>query len=268
MRYSVLSCLLPWQHAALIRQFAMREVSARYRQSWLGTLWAVLTPLLMLSVYTLVFQHVFKFRFGAADESSITFALHLYAGLAVFNFFSECTARAPRLILEQPHLVKKVLFPLQILPWVNVLSNLVHLGISGLLLLALTLVSTAGMPASALALPLVWLPLLPLCVGLGWLLAAVGTYVRDVGQVIGLVLSMLLFLSPVFFPVQALPPSVQGLVLINPLALTMTQTRVVLLDGQWPDWGALGLQAAVCVLLAAAAAAFFQVARKGFADVV
>lgn len=268
MEHSILSYLVPWRHAGLIRQFAAREIAARYRQSWLGTLWVVLTPLLLLCVYTVVFRHVFKLRWGGADESNLAFALRLYAGLAVFNFFSECVVRAPRLVLDQPHLVKKVLFPLEILPWVNALAQLVHLGIAALLLVLLTAASTASVPASALALPLVWLPLLPLCVGLGWILAAVGTYVRDVGQVIGLVLSLLLFVSPVFFPVEALPPSVRGWALLNPLALTMTQTREVLLAGHWPDWSALGLQATGCVLLAVAGAAFFRTTRKGFADVV
>ena len=268
VQQSIFSYLMPWHHAGLIRQFTVREIQTRYRQSWLGMFWAVLTPLLMLGVYTLVFRHIFKVRWGGADETNLAFALRLFAALAVFNFFSECISRAPRLILEHPHLVKKVVFPLEILPWISTLGALVHLGIAALVLMGFTLVSTGGLPWSALALPLVWLPLLPLCVGLGWFLAAIGTFVRDVGQVIGLAMSLLLFLSPVFFPVEALPAKIKSWMFLNPLALTMTQTRQVLLAGHWPDWLALGLQLAGCVLLAVAGAAFFRATRKGFADVV
>ncbi|MBU3740562.1 MAG: hypothetical protein FGM55_16630, partial [Rhodoferax sp.] len=134
MRY-----LLPLRHAALIGQLTRRSVQARYRQSWLGTAWAVLTPLLMLGVYTLVFRHVFKVRWGTLDEGNLAFALRLYAGLAVFNFFAECVSRAPGLVLAQPNLVKKVVFPLEVLPWVNALAAGVHLLIALVLLLVLGL---------------------------------------------------------------------------------------------------------------------------------
>lgn len=268
MQQSILSYLAPLRHAGLIRQFTVREIETRYRQSWLGMFWAVLTPLLMLGVYTLVFRHVFKVRWVGAEESNLAFALRLFAALAVFNFFAECVTRAPRLILDQPHLVKKVVFPVEILPWVSMLTALVHLGIAAIVLACFSVWSNGSLPLSVVALPLVWLPLVPLCVGLGWILAAIGTFVRDVGQVIGLAMSLLLFLSPVFFPVEALPSAVRGWMFLNPLALTMTQTREVLLAGQWPDWQALALQLVGCMLLAWAGAAFFRSARKGFADVV
>ena len=261
--------LFPWRYASLIGQFARREIDARYRQSLLGAVWAVLTPLLMLGVYTLVFRFVFKLRWAiAGDESDLAFALRLFAGLAVFNFFAECVNRAPRLILDQPHLVKKVIFPLEILPWISAMAALVNLAISLLLLLLFGAWDQGGLPPSALALPLVLLPLLPLCVGLGWLLAAVGTYVRDVAQVLGMLVSLLLFLSPVFFPAEALPAALRPWMFLNPLALPITQTRQVLLDGQWPDGLALGLHFLACCLLAVLGAVFFRAARRGFADVV
>jgi len=267
--HSLLSYLFPWRYAGLIRQFAGRDFDARYRQSLLGSVWAVLNPLLMLLVYTLVFRFVFKLRWNSAGvESDLAFALQLYAGLAVFNFFAECVNRAPRLILDQPHLVKKVIFPLEILPWVTALAALVHLGVALIMILAFGAWEHGGVPLTVLALPLVWLPLLPLCVGLGWLLAAVGTYVRDVGQVLSMLVNLLMFLSPIFFPVEALPPAVRPWVFLNPLALTITQTRQVLLDGQWPDTTALALQLLACCAIAVIGAAFFRAARRGFADVV
>ncbi|MBK9237048.1 MAG: ABC transporter permease [Rhodoferax sp.] len=264
----LLTYFFPWRHVGLIRQFAQREMHARYRQSILGTAWAVLTPLLMLAVYTFVFRFVLRLRWGSSVESDLLFALRLYAGLAVFNFFAECVSRAPRLILEQPHLVKKVVFPLEILPWVNAVSSLAHLGIALVLLVCFGIWEHGAVHATLLALPLVWLALLPLSVGLGWLLSALGTYVRDVAQVLGMLLSLMMFLSPIFFPVEALPKAVQPWMALNPLALTITQTRLVIIDGSWPDWSALAWHFAACCAVAVVGALFFRQVRKGFADVV
>lgn len=267
--HTLISYLFPWRYASLISQFARREIDARYRQSFLGVTWAFLTPLLMLAVYTVVLRMVFKLRWsGGLEESNLAFALRLYAGLAVFNFFSECVSRAPRLVLDQPFLVKKVIFPLEILAWVNTLAALAHLCVALLLLLVLGAWEHGSVPITALALPLVWLPLIPLCVGLGWWLSGIGTYVRDVGQVIGMVLSLMLFLSPIFFPVEALPAAARPWMFLNPLALTITQTREVLFDGAWPNWSALAMQFITASAIAAGGAAFFNAARKGFADVV
>lgn len=268
MRF-LLSYLWPWRHLSLVMQLARREVHARYRQSWLGMVWVVLTPLLMLGVYTLVFRHVMRVRWhGGVDEGNLAFALRIYAGLAVFGFFAECVNRSPNLVLEQPHLVKKVVFPLEIMPWVNATSASVGLAVSALLLLAMAVLSGHGLSITALALPLVWLPLLPLVLGLGWFLAGVGTYVRDVAQLLGMVVAALMFLSPIFFPVEALPEAVRPWLLLNPLAWVMTGTREVLLNGRWPDWQALAVLLAACTAVAAAGAAFFHKVRTGFSDVV
>lgn len=262
------SYFLPWRHLGLIRQFAGRDVHARYRQSWLGAAWLVLTPLAMLGVYTVVFRHVMKVRWSGLEEGNLSFALRIYAGLAVFNFFAECVNRAPNLVREQPHLVKKVVFPLEILAWINLASAMVGLMVSMGLLLALSFWDQGGLSLSVLALPLVWLPLVPLCLGLGWLLSGIGTYIQDVGQLLGMVLSALMFLSPIFFPIEALPQWTQSWMFLNPLALVITQTREVLLLGVWPNWYALGLELALCGLVALVGAAFFRLSRKGFADVV
>lgn len=263
------SYLFPWQHAELIQQFALREVVARYRQSWLGTLWALLNPLLMLAVFTFVFRFVFNLRWNhGATDTDLGFALRLYAGLAVFNFFAECIQRAPRLVLEQPHLVKKVIFPVEILAWVNALAALFHLAVSLVLLVLLSFVESGGLHASIIALPLVWLSLLPLCVGLGWFLSGLGTYVRDVTQVVAMAVSFLMFLSPIFFPLEALPAAAQPWAALNPLALPISMTRQVLLDGHWPVWSSLAWHLLACMAVAVAGAKFFDSARKGFADVV
>ncbi|HNV58614.1 MAG TPA: ABC transporter permease [Rhodoferax sp.] len=264
----LLSYLFPLRHAGLIGQLARREVHTRYRQSWLGTAWLVLTPLLMLVVYTLVFRHVFQVRWSPPGEGNLAFALRLYAGLAVFNFFAECVNRAPLLIVEQPHLVKKVVFPVEVLPWASVMAALAHLGIAAMALLGLRWLGMGTVPLSALALPLVWLPLLPLCLGLGWGLSAVGTFIRDIGQILSMAMTALVFMSPVFFPVDALPGGLRDWMWLNPLAPIMTQTRTVLLEGQWPDWSLCSLSFVASLAVAWAGAALFRRLRPGFSDVV
>ena len=262
------SYLLPLRHAGLIGQLAIREVHIRYRQSWLGTAWLVLTPLLMLVVYTFVFRHVFQVRWSPPGEGHLAFALRLYAGLAVFNFFAECVNRSPLLIVEQPHLVKKVVFPVEVLPWVSAMAALVHLGIAALALLCLRWLGMGEVPMTALALPLVWLPLLPLCLGLGWGLSAIGTFIRDIGQVLSMAMTALVFMSPVFFPVEALPGGLRDWMWLNPLAPIMTQTRTVLLDGRWPDWSLAFWSLVASLAVAWAGAALFRRLRPGFSDVV
>ena len=260
--------LWPWQHADLIQQMAARDINARFRQSWLGLAWLVLTPLLMLGVYTLVFREVFQARWGTPDEGVWAYALRLYAGLAVFNFFAEYVNRSPAFVIEQPHLVKKVVFPLEVMAWVNLASALVSLGVAALVLLLLRFAGLGSIPWSALWLPVMWLPLVPLCLGLGWALSALGTYVRDVGQVLSMVMSALVFVSPVFFPVEVLPKVAQEWMWLNPLAPLMTQTRTVLLAGVQPNWEMWLYSMLTGLVVAVLGALLFKRLRAGFADVL
>lgn len=259
----------PAEHRDVIVQMASRDIRSRYRQSWLGMAWLLLTPLLMLAVYTLVFKEVFRVRWAGVDESHVAFALRLYAGLVVFNFFAECVNRSPQLVTDQPNLVKKVVFPIEILPWASTLAALVPLGVGAALLLGLTLGSSGGLlPWTSLGLLWVWLPLLPLCLGLGWALSALGAYVRDIGQVLGLAMAALLFLSPVFFPMEALPARMQKLMVLNPLAAVITQTREVLIAGKWPALDMWAVNAALALVVAGLGAWVFERLRPGFADVL
>ncbi len=241
----------------------------RYRGSLLGLTWSFLTPLLMLGVYSFVFVGVFRASWpGTAKGGGLEFALQVFAGLVVFNLFAEMTSRAPNLIVEQPNLVKKVIFPVELLTWVTVLSGLFHLLIGVVSLLLVLLLSRGGLPVTALALPLVLLPFLPFLLGLGWFLSALGVFVRDVGQVMTMVVSLSMFMSPVFYSLSTLDARWQFWMRLNPLTLIIEQVRAVLLQGQWPAWGALGLYALLACAFAAAGAIFFQLTRKGFADVL
>lgn len=260
---------IPIRNNSLLWQFARREVLGRYRGSVLGLTWSFLTPLLMLGVYSFVFVGVFRASWpGAAKGGGLEFALQVFAGLIVFNLFAEVASRAPNLIVEQPNLVKKVIFPVELLTWVTVLSGLFHLLISVASLLLVLLVTRGALPITVLALPLVLLPFLPFLLGLGWLLSAVGVFVRDVGQVMTMVVSLTMFMSPVFYSISTLDVGWQFWMNLNPLTLIIEQVRAVALQGLWPAWELLGVYMLVACLFATVSAAFFQLTRKGFADVL
>lgn len=248
-----------------------REVIGRYRGSFLGLLWAFVNPVLMLSIYTFVFGVVFKVRLPQSNdmyEDKFAFALQLFTGLILFNLFSECLSRAPGLILANVNYVKKVIFPLEILPLVSLGSALFHAGISFLVLLSFLLVISHPIHWTLIFLPVILPPLILLIMGLSWILASIGVFVRDIGQFIGLILTMLLFLSPIFYPASALPESVRDYLFLNPLTFIIEQTRAVILYGQLPDWSGLIIYYLLAFLTAWIGLIWFQKTRKGFADVL
>ncbi|MFM8333413.1 MAG: ABC transporter permease [Candidatus Methylumidiphilus sp.] len=206
-----------WRNRNLICTLVKREVIGRYRGSMLGILWSFFNPVLMLAVYTFVFSIVFKARWTGGSESRAEFALVLFAGLLVFNLFSECVNRAPSLILANANFVKKVVFPLEILPLVILGSALFHMSIS-LAVWLLFFLAFFGIPyMAAMFLPLVLLPLLLMTIGISWILASLGVYLRDVSQIVSVLTSTLMFLSPIFYPLSSLPPQYQSILKLNPL---------------------------------------------------
>lgn len=257
-----------WCHRQLVWQLTKREVLGRYRGSLFGLVWSLANPLLMLAVYTLVFGYVFAARWGGSVDSTGEFALVLFTGLTVFNLFSECLSRAPNLIVANPNYVKKVVFPLECLPWVTLGAALFHTLVSLGVLLAALLAVRGAIPVTVVLLPFVLLPLVLLALGLTWLLAALGVYVRDTAQIVGVLVSVLLFLSPVFYPASALPPAVRRLFLLNPLVIILESARAVLLWGQAPDWLALAVCTVASGAVAWAGLVWFDRTRYGFADVL
>lgn len=257
-----------WTQRQLLFTLIRREFSARYSGSLLGNLWALVTPLLMLAVYTFVFSVVFKARWDGPSTSQSEFALILFAGLMVFNLFSECFNRAPRLILENVNYVKKVVFPLEILPWVALGSAIINLGISFIVWLIFYAVSVGSPPITVLLFPIVILPLVVLTVGLTLALAALGVYLRDLAQLVGVVTSILMFLSPIFYPVEALPPHLRHWINLSPLSLVISQVRDVLIWGKTPDITLYCASLVVGLLVLFIGFSFFQKTRKGFGDVV
>lgn len=259
----------PWRHRELVWQFARREVLSRYRGSWLGAGWTVLTPLAMLLIYTLVFKHVFKTRWpGETVEGHLDFALQLYAGLIVFNWTAELIARAPRLILEQPNLVTKVVFPLPVLAWSALVASAFQTAISTAIWLLACVLGGHAPSLSWLAVPLVLAMWAPWLLGLSWLLGSLGVYLRDLSQLVALVLSGLMFLSPVFYPSTALPAWLQPLAQLNPLTLPIEALRAATLGAQALPWPALALHLSVGLLLCALGLALMRRLQTGFADVL
>lgn len=246
-----------------------REVVGRYKGSVLGLAWSFFNPVLMLTVYTFVFSVVFKARWGTGDEETKTqFAVVLFTGLIVHGLFSEVLNRAPGLILSNVNYVKKVVFPLEILPGIAMGAALFHSAISLSVLLLAFAFANGFLHWTVIFAPLVFLPLVILTLGLAWLLAALGVFLRDVGQSISILTMVLLFLSPIFYPVTALPEEFRPWLLVNPLTFIIEQARAVLIWGQLPDWVGLGLYTIVSIVIAWIGYAWFQKTRKGFADVL
>ena len=257
-----------WRNRGLIIQLAKRDVLGRYRGSVLGLAWSFFNPLLMLAVYTFVFSVVFKARWGFGDESKVNFAIILFAGLIVHGLFAECINRAPSLIVSNPNYVKKVVFPLEILPSVTLGSALFHAGVSLVVLLTAQLIVTQRLPWTVIIFPLVLLPLLLSTVGFAWLLSALGVYLRDVGQTTSILTTVLMFLSPLFYPLSALPENYRIWLHLNPLTFIIEESRNVLIFGRMPNWSGWTLALVAGTLVSAGGFWWFQKTRKGFADVL
>ena len=257
-----------WRHRILIRNLVEREVVGRYQGSVLGVLWSFFNPVLMLAIYTFVFSVVFKARWTGGGGSKVEFALLLFIGLMLFNLFAECVNRAPTLVLNHANYVKKVVFPLEILPWAGLGSALFHALASLMVWLAAHAVLVGPPPATALLLPLVVLPLLLLTLGLSWALASLGVYLRDVSQVVGLATTGLMFMSPVFYPVSALPQAFHVVFRLNPLVPVIEQARDVLFWGRGIDLPTYAASLALSSVVAWLGFAWFQKTRAGFADVL
>ena len=259
----------PFRHRALIRILAWRDISGRYRGSLLGSGWSLLTPLLMLAVFTFVFGVVAPTRWpGVEQEGMGMFALRLLAGMVVHGLLSEVVQRAPSLVTGQPNYVTKIVFPLEALGWVALLTGLFHTVMALLVLILLNAFLGTGVSPALLALPLILLPYALLLLGLAWLLAALGVYLRDLAQVVGPVVMASMFLGPVFYPRDAMPASIQPLLALNPITVPIEQTRRVVFEGLWPQWGALAQYSLAAVAVYLFGLWAFGRLKKGFADVI
>jgi lipopolysaccharide transport system permease protein len=257
-----------WRNRGLIAALTKREVIGRYRGSSLGIFWSLFNPIFMLTVYTFVFSVVFKARWNVESDSKTEFALVLFAGLLIFNLFAECVNKAPSLILSNVNYVKKVVFPLEILPVISLSAALFH-GVVSLGVWLIFYIFVFGVPhLTALLLPLIILPFVMFVMGLSWMLASLGVYLRDISQFIGIITTTLMFMSPIFYPMSALPDEYQFLLQLNPLTPAIEEARNILIWGIMPSIQILVVYYVCTALVAWLGFAWFQKTRKGFADVI
>ena len=256
-----------WRHRSLLFELIKREFSGRYRGSFGGIVWSFLQPLFLLSVYTIAFGVILKSRWGFSGGTA-EYALMLFAGLIVFNVFAEVLNKSPTLVTDNPNFVKKVVFPLELLPVITVATALIHAAI-GLAVWLLGYSLLFGVPkATVIFAPVVFLCFVPVLLGLGWLLSALGVIVRDIGQFTSMLGHTLLFLTPIFYSVEAAPPLLQNLLLINPLTFIVEQLRLILYYGQIPVLSGLGVYLVLSSIFAFFAMAIFKRLRPTFADMV
>ena len=256
-------------HRDLIVQLTRRDVIGRYRGSVLGLGWSFFNPLLMLIIYTFVFSVVFKARWGVeTEEGKVVFAIVLFVGLIVHSLFTEVANRAPALILGNPNFVKKVVFPLEVLPVVSMGAALFHSLISILVLLVAIVLYEGSLHWTIVLFPLVIAPLVIMTLGFSWMLASLGVYLRDLTQIVSLLTMVMMFLSPVFYPLSALPEKYQPIMFLNPLTFIIEESRAVLVFGELPNWWGLLTYSALGLLVMWLGFWWFQKTREGFADVM
>ena len=257
-----------WQNKSLVVQISKLEIVARYKGSMLGILWAFGTPLLMLAVYTFAFSVVFQAKWGDIGGGKGAFAMVLFTGMIIHALLAEMLIRSPLFIVTNSNYVKKVVFPLEILPVAGIITALFQITVSTIVLLAGIFLTFGTLHWTILLFPLVVLPFAVLSLGIGWLLASLGVFLRDIGQIMGVVSTVLLFLAPIFYPLRAIPEKYQFIILSNPLTFIVEQARAVLILGRLPDWLGLVIYLCVAMLVAWGGFAWFQKTRKGFADVL
>ncbi len=271
-----------WAHRGLTWQLARRDIAGRYRSSWLGLLWAVITPLILLAIYTFVFAVVFNAKWGGGRQQSRgVFALVMFCGMLLYNLFAEVANRAPSLIVYNVNYVKKVVFPLEAL----VVSALIAAGFNLLIGMGVWFVGcllvTHDLPSwTIIYLPVVLLPVCLMTLGLAWVLASLGVFIRDVGHAVLLMTQVLFFATPIFYRVEDVPDSFQFVMKLNPLTHAVEDARKVMLGGQYlewigqsggalhPAWGPWFATLAASAVIMVLGYAFFMKSKRAFADVL
>ena len=265
MKFSI--AMAHFRYFDLIMQLIKRDIDVRYKGSMLGMLWPLLTPLLTLAMYTIVFGYFLTSRWPGV-EGVTGFALILFPGLIVFTFFAETVNRAPILITSNPNFVKKVVFPLELLVWVPIGTAIFNLFLSVIAWSAIALIINGSLHWTMVFLPIVIVPFILCLLGITWFLSALGVYIRDIAQITMIITQALMFLSPVLYPLDKLPSWATNLIMLNPVTFIVEQSRLVMIDGVLPNFMGLLIYAGVSGLICWIGLSFFRAVRPGFADVV
>jgi lipopolysaccharide transport system permease protein len=254
-----------WRHRYLLGQLVRRDVMLRYRGAYFGLLWIFLNPLIMLGIFFFVFDQIFQARWQT-HAGDVPFVLNLYCGLIAFNIFAETVSRAPASVRSQPSYVKKIIFPVEILPIVPMGTALIH-ALFNVAILAASLALTGHVNGSGLLFPVLLLPLVLAGLGLAWFLAAWGVFIKDMNQIVPVFVQMLLFLSPVFYPAQAVPSFLRPFYTHNPVGSVIESLRAAI-AGAAIDWKAWLIALAISFAISMLGNIFFQHSREEFADVL
>lgn len=258
-----------FQNKYLFLQMLKRDVQQRYRGSQLGFIWAFIYPILMLLVYTFVFGMVMRVKWGVAGQDNIEFGIILFAGLLLHGMLAEVVISAVGLINGNPQYVKKVVFPLPLLSLVSLGNAVFHMLLGVLILIGMFLLTGGSLHWTVLLAPIVLLPFIIFLLGMSWFISALGVYVRDLSQFMGVIVTMLLFLGPIVYPFSRVPDAIKSYVLwLNPLTIIVEQFRAVVLFGNMPDWRLLGIYSVFAVMMLLFGTWFFNKTKDGFADVI
>lgn len=258
-----------WRNRELIRQFTVRETVERHRGTHLGLLWSVINPLLVLAVYTFVFGVILRQKWDVLGGSPAEFPLTMLCGVTVFTVFADAVSQAPALIVNRAGYVTKVIFPLEIFPVTVLGSGLFYAGIGLVLIVGGTGLLLHAFSPTIWLFPVVLLPLIFLSLGLSWFLSSLGVFLRDINSVVAIVVQrVMMFLTPIFYPVENVPDQYRFLIDYNPLTPIVENSRRTLMWGQWPDWASLGIVTVISLVVMQLGYAFFVKSKRGFADVL
>jgi len=250
----------------LTQRLARRDIRGKYQGSTFGVLWSLATPLMLLTAYWFLLGYLLQAKFGATPQKM--YPVILFSGLIIHLFFAEVVGRAPGLIFEHRTYVKKVVFPLSILPWMTVATASFHFLVNTTILLIGQWLIVGALPATWPLIYVVTLPLVPMMLGLAWFLSALSVFLRDIQQVVPLALTLMMFLSPIFVPMELIPERFAPALYLNPTSSIILAVRDVAIYGQQPDYLQLITYSAVAVLVMLLGYAFFNKTRTGFADVL
>ncbi len=258
-----------WPRWSLVRELARRRIQNQYRASLLGRFWAFATPMATLAVYTFAFSVVLKARWGGnPDETRLDYALTLFTGLMLFDLFTGCVGQASLIIVGHANFVKKVVFPLEILPIVLLFETLFNLVVSSLILIVALAIVNQGLPMTGLLFPLALVPLIMLTMGISWFLSSLGVFMRDVQQGVTIFTRLLFFLTPIFYPLSLVPEKLQSAIKMNPLTVIVDMARRTLVWGEMPSWTEFGAVTAFSFVVMILGYAWFMQTKHGFADIL
>jgi lipopolysaccharide transport system permease protein len=255
------------EHRGLVRSMVRRDLSSRYKGSIIGPAWAVITPIVMIVIFTAIFSGIFGLRFGA-QGGHLSFATYLFCGLLPWIAFSDGVQRSTTSLIDNVNLVKRVVFPTEALPVNLALSGIAQQLIGTVVLLAIALILEHTIRPTALLLPLLLVPQFLMTAGLGWLMASLGVFIRDMPQINQLTLTTWVYLTPIYYPENIIPPKYQWMVNLNPMAPLVRNYRRILLEGRAPDWRGLGVTMVFALGCFVFGYWWFQRTKKAFADIL